>query len=673
MMLLVLGESCRYVLAELLVAMFACATANAQTPHVRLEPGSVHASKIEAIRDDKEISLQFRSILVLTDFPGAKSGESAVQMIYDPESKLFEWRSFQTYQGYDAELEAKQFAKNSFVYLVPDRLVVFSRLMFQSQAAVWESTEHYDSMHQGQDSVMRFFEEHRATADTPWNARFKTVDLMKEIPRDFMEQCYNAMMIPARIEELRRDEKHWIFKITGPNGNSAEVSLDDAFKVVATKLIPRPAVIVEDSASVPTAVHAMRNGISSRLEARELLLNIAHGCSMASRSQVLMVYDPTTKLFLWFPEGASADFLPKSDRFPDDIAAQFFQNSIFVITEDKIAAFSTDTETVRHSSARFASLQDAQQSLLSEIAKPLSAPAAGAKQLPLDSLLVPMQYYVPKRTPPSWRSATHEGGRWRLQLEWSAGPLKEATLFLDDSFNPVKADLTYATSPAKIGGIASWPLLWDIVRNLKADQLAPPPQSELTITDKSSSIHALKNGRPIKVQAQLIDIHRMGKMLAVYDPTSRLFWCVYEPHGVGDNIGYYSSQFEKGNSWLLVTDDKILGFDAVSNNSFTGAQESTLRYASFSEGLNYALTAVWRNTGSIRDGHAYFDIQLPPAFLTQRTAPYNVAPRYLGISESHGNWQLVLEGASGQQAIVTLGEGYEPARASFIYAAPAQK
>jgi hypothetical protein len=171
----------------------------------------------------------------------------------------------------------------------------------------------------------------------------------------------------------------------------------------------------------------------------------------------------------------------------------------------------------------------------------------------------------------------------------------------------------------------------------------------------------------------LIDIHRMGKMLAVYDPTSRLFWCVYEPRGVGDNIGYYSSQFEKGNSWLLVTDDKILGFDPVSSNSFTGAQESTLRYASFSEGLNYALTAVWRNTGSIRDGHAYFDIQFPPAFLTQRTAPYNVAPRYLGISESHGNWQLVLEGASGQQAIVTLGEGYEPARASFIYAAPAQK
>src|SRR5271169_4401022 len=120
---------------------------------------------------------------------------------------------------------------------------------------------------------------------------------------------------------------------------------------------------------------------------------------------------------------------------------------------------------------------------------------------------------VPKRSPPSWRSATHEGGRWRLRLEWSAGPLKEATLFLDDGFNPVKADLTYATSPAKIGGIASWPLLWDSVRNLKADQLAPPPQSELTITDKSSSIHALKNGRPIKVQAQLIDIHRMGKML----------------------------------------------------------------------------------------------------------------------------------------------------------------
>jgi hypothetical protein len=420
------------------------------------------------------------------------------------------------------------------------------------------------------------------------------------------------------------------------------------------------------------AVHAMSGGTSSRLEARELLLNIAHGCSMASRSQVLMVYDPTTQLFLWFPEGTSADFLPKSDRFPDDIAAQFFQNSIFVITEGKIAAFSTDTGTVRHSSARFASLQDAQQSLLSEIAKPESATGASAKQLPLDSLLVPMQYYVPKRSPPSWRSATHEGGRWRLQLEWPAGPLKEATLFLDDSFNPVNADLTYATSTAKSGNTVSWPLLWDVMRNQKAYQLAPPPHSDLTITDKSSSIHALKNGRPIKVQAQLIDIHRMGKMLAVYEPTSRLFWCVYEPHGLGDNIGYYSSQIEKGNSWLLVTDEKILGFDVVSNNSFAGVQESTLRYTSFSEGLNCALTAIWRNAGLIRDGHVYLDLRLPPALLIQRMAPYDVAPRYLAISESHHNWQLVLEGASGQQAVVTLGEKYEPVRASITYAADSQ-
>jgi hypothetical protein len=679
-MQLVLGESCRYLLTALLVAMFTCATATAQTPHVRLESGSVHASKIEAIRDDKKISLQFRSIRVQTDFPGATSGKCAVQMIYEPASKLFEWRSFQTYEGYDAELEAKQFANNSFVYLAPDRLVAF--LLFPSQVAVWESTEHYDSMDRGQESVLRFFEEHRATADALRNTRSKTVDLMKEIPRSFMEQCYNAMQMLPRIEESRRHGNQWIFRITGPNGNSAEVSLDDAFEVVATKLIPRPAVIVENSASVPTAVHAMRGGISSRLEARELLLNIAHGCSLASEERVLMVYDPTTKLFLSFPEEPFANWLSGKDRLPDDMATQFIKNSMFVITEDKIVAFSTDTETVRQSGARLANLQDAQQSLLSEIAKPQSAPAAEVKRLPLDSLLVPMQYDVPKRIPPALRSVTYEGGRWRLQLQWSAGPLKEAALFLDDSFNPVKADLTYAATPARNGNPANWTLLPDAMRSLKADQLATPPQIEFKMTSKSSSIHALKNGQPVSVQAYLIDVGYtdlnhplMGRMLAVYEPTSRIFWCIYEREDPtwGESILYYSSQLEKGNSWLLVTDEKVLGFDAVSNNSFTGVQESTLRYASFSEGLNYALTAIWRNAGLIRDGHVYFDLLLPQAFLTQRTGPYNVAPRYLGISESRHNWQLVLEGASGQQAIVTLGEGYEPARASFTYAAPAQK
>jgi hypothetical protein len=440
-MQLVLGESYRYVLTALLVAMFTCATAKAQTPDVWLESDSVHASKIEAIRDDKKISLQFRSILVRTASLGAKPGDYAVQMIYDPESKLFEWRSFAAYPGYNAELETKQFAKNSFVYLAADRIVLFVPLMFPSRVAVWESTEHHDSMDRGQDSVLRFFEEHAADGDAAWNARFKTVDLMKEIPRDFIEQCYNAMAIPPRIEELRRKEQQWIFKITGPNGNSAEVSLDDGFKVVATRLIPRPAVIVEKSASVPTVDYATRNGISSRLEVRELLLNIAHGCSMATRSEALMVYDPPTQLFLWFSGGPPADFLNKNDHFQDDMAKQVFENSIFVTTEDKIVAFSTNTGVVLQSSARFASLQAAQESLLSEIAKPPSPPSVGAKQLALDSLLVPMQYFVPKRIPPSWRSATHEGGRWRLQLEWSAGPLKEATLFLDEDFNPVNADL----------------------------------------------------------------------------------------------------------------------------------------------------------------------------------------------------------------------------------------
>jgi hypothetical protein len=672
-MQLIPDKRCRCALAALLVAMVNCATASAQTPRVQLESGSVHTSRIEAIHNGKKISLQFRSILVRTDSPGAKSAESAVQMIYDPESKLFEWRSFPAYTGYDAELEAKRFAKDSFVFLAADRLVVFLPLIFQLQVSVWESTEHYDSMDRGQDSTLRFFEEHRAAADAPWNARSKTVDLMKEIPRDFMAQCYSAMMIPPKIEELRRSEKLWIFKMTGPNANSAEVSVDDAFETVATKLIPRPSLLVEKSASVPLAVRAVRGGISSRLQARELLLNIAHGCSPASSSRVLMVYDPATKLFLSFSGGMPADFPPKSGDFPDDMAMQLFQNNVFVITEDKMVAFNTGAGVVLQSTARFDSLEAAQENLLSEMAKPQSAPTAGARQLALDSLLVPMQYYAPKRTPPLWQSATREGGRWRLQLKWSAGPLKEGTLFLDEGFNPVNADLTYAATPAGNGSPANWALLPDVMRGLKPDELATLPQGELEVTNKSSSIHALKNGHPVDVQAYLIDIHRMGKLLAVYDPASRLFWCIYEPHGVGDSIGYYSSQFEKGNAWLLITDEKVLGFDAVSNNSFTGVQESSLRYASFSEGLSYALTAIWRSTGSIRDGHAYFALPLPLAFLTQRTAPYNVAPRYLGISESDHNWQLVLTGAGGQQAVVTLDEKYEPVRASITYAAPSPK
>jgi hypothetical protein len=51
-----------------------------------------------------------------------------------------------------------------------------------------------------------------------------------------------------------------------------------------------------------------------------------------------MVYDPATKLFLWVSEGPSTDFFSDKDRLPDDIATQFFKNSMFTITEDEIVA-----------------------------------------------------------------------------------------------------------------------------------------------------------------------------------------------------------------------------------------------------------------------------------------------------------------------------------------------
>jgi len=661
----------RFVFIAVLLMMLPYATVGAQTPHVHLESGSAHAQTIEAMSNARKILLQFRSIVVKVDSASGKSFEFTVQMLYDPRSRLFAWTYFQKSSDYDVEGEAKEFIKESMVNVAGDRLVVFRRPVFFRQVAVWEGSELYDSMEQGQAGVIRFFEEHRATAETAWNARSKSIDLMQQIPRDFMEQCYSDISIAPTIDEVRRDGKEWIFKITGANGNSAEIHLDDGFKVVSTKLIPRPGVIVLDSARLPKAVRAIRDGIPVELEAEELRVNIAQGCSLASVQTVLTIYDPASKLFMWVP-GQPRYVAAGASRLPDELPAWFFPYSIFVIADDKMVSFSANTEIVRQSSSRFASIQEAQEALFAEVGKRHYV-ADDGKPFPLNSALFSMEQCNPRCDLPSWRGATHGSGKWRLQMEWSAGPLKDATVTLDDSYKLWSADLTYANRPAERSRAASAPLLMDALHKMNVDHLAGPPQIKFSMTDKSSSIHGIKNGQPVKVEAFLVNVEHAGKMLAVYEPMSRLFWCIYEAAAAWDNIGYYASQFEKGNSWLLITDERIISFDAMSSNNYIGVQESTMKYASFSDGLNHALTAIWQSGGAIRDGHLTFEIPLPRAFESEKVAPYRVAPRYLGISQLHDDWQLVFEGSSGQQGVVILSEKYETLRASLTFAGGEQK
>jgi len=644
--------------------------ADFQTPHVHLEAGSTRTGTLEATCGAKKCVVQMRSVLLKVKAPTGKSSEFVVHMLHDPGTKLFAYHYFQTYQGFDLDRDRKMFASSVFVYVGPHQLVIF-KSYFGPEAAAWKGTETYSSMDGGQASVLRFFEAHRATAETELQAHANKIELMKKIPRQFMEQCYNAMAIYPKIENLGREADIWKFTLRGPNGNSAEISVDDSFTVVSTKLIPRPDVIVLDSVSFPA--QAFHEGTPARLQAHEMRLRIANGCYLDSVKTVLTVFDPDTKLCQWFSPG-DEDSARQENPLPDEWANRLLQDSIVAITEEKMVAFSPERQIVQESSSRFGTMQGAEQDLVSRIAK-RSRTSDVAKGFPLNFAVFSGSASCDSST---WRSVTREAGRWRLQLGWTKGLCKNAAVFLDDNYKLLSEDLAYSGNAPEPYGSKNNPLLMSLLRAAKRDPVRSFSQSELKITDKSSSIHALKNGRPAAVVAHLVEIGRtdlhhplIGKMLAVYEPTSKLFWCMFEAGESWGNIDYYSSRFEKGESWLVITDNKIVGFDGMSNNNLIGVVESGLRYPSFSEGLNRALAVIWQNVGLVRDGHRVFDIPLPEAFFVpDRTKP-RLIPHYAGISQQGHNWQLVFEQSEGQRAVVTLSEQYEPIGASISFVAHA--
>jgi hypothetical protein len=659
-----------------LLLWFLVANGIAQPARARVQVVSAYTQTIAAIRNNQKTSIRLRSLLLRVSGPSSKAREYVATILYDPRSRLLWWELFEENAGYNPKLNAELFVKSSIVYVAPQKLVVVSSTVW-SGLGIRESDERVNSLDQAQDTVVRFLEKQQPSSYQWPIASFRAVEFAKAIPRDFFRQCFSAMLIPPTVKAVQRRGNQWQVKLTGPNGNSAELLLDDGYHLVSTKLLPRPPVIVEQSVDFTQPVKAFRNGRPVALEARELVLNIGHGCDLGSVEGVLEVYDSVSKLFLSIPRRVMEYVPPEKNPLPSTFAKQFFEDAIFVIVEDKMVCISATTELVRQSSLRYSSLQEAQDHLLAEMAKPNAVLGGEAKHLPLKSLLLSSPFGYPPPAPLSWTHATRESGRWRLEVESSAGPLEQGTVFYDDNYTPLTSELTFRTKA--LGRSKFRPntrFLMDAMRKVTPEQLTWANVLGTRMTDKSASIHIRKDGKLISAQAFLFDIGNkpmvgplMGRMLVVYEPFSQLFWCIYQPEDPtwGESIRFYSSQFEKGDSWLTMSDDKIVGFDAISSDFYLGVQESTLKFSSVSQGINRALAAISDQWAWIHDGHRSFETPLPDAFVEQPTKPFTVAPRFLDITPSAQGWRLVLEGARGQQAIVMLNESYEPVHASVRF------
>jgi hypothetical protein len=212
-----------------------CWTVNAQSTRVHLEEGSTYTQTIHALRDNQRTSIQFRSTLVRIVNHAGKAREFTARMLYDPQSKLFWWSYSETFQGYSAEWEAKQFAQFSVVYLAPNSLLVFTSETFEDPLVILESVERHDSLDRAQEGVMHFFEKEPLPS---YKWQFKGVNYMKEMPPDFLKQCFSAINMVPTVEGVQRQGNQWKVTVRAQNGNAAEISLDDGYNLISTKFIP---------------------------------------------------------------------------------------------------------------------------------------------------------------------------------------------------------------------------------------------------------------------------------------------------------------------------------------------------------------------------------------------------------------------------------------------------
>jgi hypothetical protein len=125
------------------------------------------------------------------------------------------------------------------VYITADKLRVFNNTGFGYDLTIVESSERHDSIDQAQNTVVHFFEK-ESIPSSKWE--FKHVHYLKERPRDFFKQCFSAFNTPPIVEDVQRQENQW--KVTvkvQQNGNAAEITLDDSYKLISTKFIANPA------------------------------------------------------------------------------------------------------------------------------------------------------------------------------------------------------------------------------------------------------------------------------------------------------------------------------------------------------------------------------------------------------------------------------------------------
>jgi hypothetical protein len=212
-------------------------TLNAQSRRVILDRDAIYEKTIDAIRENQKIPIELRSFrLQVVDHHG-KARKLIAAMLYEPQSKFFFWEYLATDEDLPPNWYGQQVAWLDTIYVFPDKLVIFTAGLFSSVSlSIVDSAERRGTIEEALDTVVSSFGKKELASHKSAKAK----DYLKEMPRDFLEECLTDVIYAPRVEEVQRQGGQWNLKLREQNGNIAEISLDESYNLLSKKFIIDP-------------------------------------------------------------------------------------------------------------------------------------------------------------------------------------------------------------------------------------------------------------------------------------------------------------------------------------------------------------------------------------------------------------------------------------------------
>lgn len=211
----------------------------AQTQHSRIS-GTARPSRFIQVPDGtSNASVEVRQVDILFDPGSGPRHRGAIILLYEPTSQRYWWTIEGTQPDDYADL-ADGFLKGNRIYDHSGRLAVFG--YHDQTLTVREDSGQAADITDAQQKAMEGLDrEWDSVNSDPWWG-VHAIKLVPVLGKSFVFLKDSAFKLPGpTVESVTRPDDYWVVALNGPNGDGAEVALDNSFQVLRHSVGPRTA------------------------------------------------------------------------------------------------------------------------------------------------------------------------------------------------------------------------------------------------------------------------------------------------------------------------------------------------------------------------------------------------------------------------------------------------